>query len=216
MSDESLPQPPPAPKGMVTAVDVAARQGFGSPAPTPSPEAKAEMLQPISSPADGHTEQMLRERGPRMSLNAPTRRLECPPLPGYHLHWFLERNIPRALAGWYEFVTPEEMPTVDRSIGGRTKGNTSEDLGGSRVAQIGGMNEKGEPEQLVLMKIRLEWYFEEQRKIAERNLAIIRQIFNKRTPIMAPEESKADYGMRYTKEAVIDMSNGRARQTDKS
>lgn len=211
MANENLPQPPPAPQGMISALDVAARQGFGAPAPTPPPQVKEEMLAPTEekNPADSPEARMIRERGPRMSLNAPTRRLEVPPLPGYNLHWFLERNIPKALAGWYEFVTPEEVPTVDRSIGGRTQGNTSEDLGGSRVAQIAGMNEQGQPEQLILMKIREEWFFQEQRKIAERNLAIIQMIFHKKAPIMAPEESQADYGLRYTKEAVIDMSNGR-------
>jgi|SRR5580765_386225 len=215
-SNAGLPPLPPAPKGAVTALDVnLAQKAPASPATKGAEEKQAEQISENNNPADSYAEKMLRERGPRMSLNAPTRRLEVPPLPGYHMHWFLERNIPRALAGWYEFVTPEEVPTVDRSIGGRTAGNTTEDLGGARVSQIGGTNEMGQPEQLVLMKIRLEWYFAEQRKIAERNLSIIQQIFHKKAPIMAPEESQADYSQRYTREAVIDMSNGRFRKVDK-
>ena len=144
----------------------------------------------------------------------PPAKLEVPPIPGYHLHWFLERNLAKAIAGWYEYVDPKDVPTLNGSIGGRTEGSKSEDLGGSQVSQIAGVNEQGQPEKLILMKIRQEWYFEEQRKIAERNLSIIKQIFNKKTPIMAPEESQADYNQRYTREAVIDMSNGRFRKVD--
>jgi len=211
---------PPEPKGVVTALDISAAQGFG-PAEKPSglksqEETAAAEISKDNNPANDHEQRMLRERGPRLSLNAPVPRLEVPPIPGYHLHWFLERNIPKALAGWYEFVTPKEAPTVDRSIGGRTAGTTSEDLGGARVAQVGGTNEQGLPEQLVLMKIRQEYYFDEQRKIAERNLSVIKQIFHKKAPIMAPDESKSDYSKRYTREAVIDMSNGRFNRVEKA
>ena len=132
-----------------------------------------------------------------------------PPLPGYHLHWFLERNIPEALRGWYEFVTPEEMPTLDTSIGGRTKGATSDDLGGGRLSVISGQDEQGKPQQLVLMKIRQEWFFDSQRKIAERNLSVVQQIFHKKAPILEPGEKQADAQMRYTKEAILDLSLGR-------
>src|SRR5215467_10117477 len=144
MVNENLPQPPPAPAGMVKPeVEAKGRVPFQ---PVPAAKAVAEekaatQITEDNNPAEGLKEageRMMKERGARISLNTPGRRLEVPPIPGYHLHWFLERNIPKALAAWYEFVTPEESPTVDKSIGGRTAGNTSEDLGGSRIAQIGG------------------------------------------------------------------------------
>lgn len=225
-ADKDLPPPPPDP-GAVTALDVASAQGFGAPlpdapraavvgeqkqAPTKEEVAARTEITDANNPSESHEQRMLRERGPRISINAPNRRLEVPPIEGYHLHWFLERNIPRALRNWYEFVDPREVPTVDRSIGGRTEGTTSEDLGGGRVAQMGGVNEMGQPEQLILMKIKQEYYFQDQRKIAERNLALIQQIFHKKAPLMAPGESKADADQRYTREAVVDMSNGRFRQ----
>jgi len=215
--NKSLPQPPPIPKGAVSALDVKAAQAVGkalSGAPTPE-EKQAVTATEDNNPAESfeaYKERMARERGNRVSLNTPTRRLEVPALPGFHLHWFLERNIPKALEAWYEFVGPGELPTVDRSIGGRTKGTTSDDLGGGRLSIVGGVNEQGLPEQLVLMKCRNELFFADQRKIAERNLAVIQQIFQKKAPIMAPEESQTDYEQRYTREAVIDMSNGRARR----
>ena len=222
MNENLPPMPPEPPGGVINALDVAATQGFAPPpiqampkAPPMPEEKEAQAISQDNNPSEpieAYKERMEAERGSRVSLNAPTRRLEVPPIPGYHLHWFLERNVPRALQGWYEFVTPDEVSTADRSIGGRTKGMKSEDLGGNRVTQIGGVNEQNQPEQLILMKIRQEMYFDEQRKIAQRNLSIIQQIFHKKAPIMAAGETEADYGKRYTKEAVIDMSNGRFRK----
>src|SRR6266436_6409843 len=103
-----LPPMPPEPKGVVTALDISAAQGFGgAEAPKPSgsslksqEETAAAEISKDNNPANDHEQRMLKERGPRLSLNAPVPRLEVPPIPGYHLHWFLERNIPKALAGW--------------------------------------------------------------------------------------------------------------------
>jgi len=221
--NEGLPQPPKAPVGAITA---GADAGFNPLAPEPAPPVKAAAELPNPKAEAGAAEEsnpgesleqarerMLRERGPQVSIDSLTRKLEVPALPGYHQHWFLERNIPAALQAWYEFVTPQEQPTLDTSIGGRTKGTTSDDIGGSRVARVAGVNEQGLPEQLVLMKIRLPWFQASQKKLAQRNLSIIQQIFHKRAPVKAPEELSEDYLARYTKEATIDMSNGRFRKT---
>jgi hypothetical protein len=205
---QNIPPAPPKPAGLVTAADIASVGHVAQAVPV-APKVPPPITEENNPASAAAAERMLKERGPRLSLNAPSRRLEVPSLPGYHLHWFLERNIPKAIAGWYEFVTPEEMPAADVSIGGRTKGATSDDLGGSRISAIAGVDEQGRPEQLVLMKIREEWFMREQRKIAERNLAVIQQVFHKRAPVMSPEETRSDYKMRYTSEAVIDMSNGR-------
>lgn len=167
-----------------------------------------------NNPATSWREQMLRERGERIAMNTPERKLEVNQIEGYHLHWFVTSNIPRAIRAWYEFVLPHEVELNDRSIGGRDPGVGSHDLGGGgRVTQIAGIGADGKPEELVLMKCRNELYFEDQRKIADRNLSIIKQIFHKKAPqpIRATEvgETERDYDMRYTREAVIDMSNGR-------
>lgn len=193
-----------------------ARVGMAEPAKgPPSAEEKtaATEIRAENNPSLNWRERMERERGPRIAMNTPERRLETHPIEGYHQHWFLSSNIPKAIQAWYEFVTPEEARVNDRSIGGRAPGVSSEDLGGgaAQVSQIGGVGQDGRPEYLVLMKIRNELYFEDQRKIAERNLSIIKQIFHKRAPLRATElnESDGDYDMRYTREALLDMSNGR-------
>ncbi len=183
--------------------------------PRPSAEALKEVseITAAKNPANGDTATAFGvTRENRIAMNTPERKLEVPEIEGFHLHWFLEDNIPKAINAGYEFVRPEEVPTADRSIGGRTEGSTSEDIGGDRISQVGGRDAAGQPVQLVLMKIRKEWYFDDQRVIAERNKQIVNQIFRRKQAMKSPGESPADYDKRYTKEAVIDMSNGRFRR----
>jgi hypothetical protein len=149
----------------------------------------------------------------RVSMNVPERQLEVPEIEGFHLHWFLETNLHKAVRAGYEYVSPGEVPTMDRSIGGRSEGSESEDLGGGRIAHIAGQAADGRPLQLVLMKIRCEWYFEDQRKIAARNRQVLDMIFKKKQPIREPGEKETDFQQRYTREAAFDMSNGRFRKT---
>lgn len=162
---------------------------------------------PRNNPAELDRERLTRERGDRLSLNAPSLNLEVPALPGYHMHWFLETNVPLALRGWYEFVTTDDKIEIpDKNIGGFVPGVQSEDLGGNRVTQLNkGPGADGQPIQFVLMKIRQEFYFDEQRKIASRNYAILYQIFKHKLALAAPGENQGDYDKRYTREAVIDM-----------
>lgn len=154
---------------------------------------------------------MIRERGNRTDLTSIDRKLDVPEIEGYHLHWFLEMNIPKALAAWYEFVDPREVPTHDRNIGGRHPHTSTEDLGGSRVSQIAGLDPDNgnRPVQLILMKVRLEMFHESQKKLVARNRSILLQMFSKKQPIRSPDENDADYGMRYVREAGFNMSNGR-------
>lgn len=223
--NSDTPSPPPAPPGLVTALDLAAQPGqnlnaqgtrntFSSPQAPKSQEERqvageiGERNNPASSPATifGVT------RESRVSMNVPQRKLETPDLPGYHLHWFLRNNVPRAVRAGYEYVSIKELPTMDRSIGGRGSNTNTEELGGGdQITHLDGRDEHGNLVDLVLMKIRLEWYFDDQRKIAERNLSVLQQVFGSKLALRLPGENERDYSSRYTKEAVIDMSNGRFR-----
>lgn len=197
MSRPNLPPPPVAPNHIKSAE-----------------EKGAAKITAANNPANDHETRMLAERGPRLSLNAPQLNLSVPAIEGYHLHWFLETNVPLAIRGWYEFVSPGEVSIPDKNIGGRPSA-ASEDLGGNRVTQINkGPGADGRPIQFVLMKIRQEYYFDEQRILAERNYSILQQIFRAKMPIKAPDEKASDFNMRYTREAVIDMSMGRFRKKD--
>lgn len=95
----------------------------------------------------------------RISMSLPKLMLEVPEIEGYVMHWFADRpgRIPRAVAGGYEFVTPDEVRINNFGLASDlvTDGNT--DLG-TRISVHGGTMDNGGSERLYLMKIRKEWY----------------------------------------------------------
>jgi len=84
---------------------------------------------------------------------------------GYHLHWLNDREgrIQTAVDAGYEFVKPAEV--------GNTQINVTERGGdlGDRVRQYVGIDEAGSPLYAYLMKIREDWYEEDQASMQERN-----------------------------------------------
>lgn len=112
-------------------------------------------------------------------MSTPTRRLEVQDIPGYRLYWFREANAPRAVQAAYEFVNDREARLFNLSIGdnpGGLSGNT--DLG-SRVSIVAGTSEHGQPERLILMKIKLEFFQDDQKAIAEKNARQMSAIFER-------------------------------------
>lgn len=150
----------------------------------------AENTNPAVNPAK--TESGARKR---ISMSIPQRRLEVPPIVGYHLHWFSDVNVPRAIQAGYEFVDSKEVPVnqlgvaTDRGISGNA------DLG-SHVKVIGGVGEDGKPGYLTLMKIKEEWWQEDQRTLEKRNADTLAAIF-RNEPILPsgarPEDQKNTY-----------------------
>lgn len=109
----------------------------------------------------------------RIPMNAPVRKLEVPEIPGYHLHWFAgnRARLSQAERGGYEYVRPEEVELNAVSLGGDSAVSANTDMG-SRVSIISGSDERGQPEDLVLMKIKQEWYEEDQKLLETRNDAV--------------------------------------------
>lgn len=109
----------------------------------------------------------------RIPMSVPVQKLAVPDIPGYHLHWFRTEpgRIERAQTAGYEFVTPEEVHVNSVGIGvdSATSGNT--DMG-SLVSIVAGkeLEADGQPRRLVLMKLKLEYYNEDQAQIEEQNL----------------------------------------------
>jgi len=216
--DSALPPLPPVPPGAVEQIPditVADRMRASEGAKSQEERSLAQGITEASNPANDSVTAFGVSRESRVAINVPDRRLEVPEIEGYHLHWFLETNIHKAKKAGYEFVGPAEAPEADRTIGGRSPGSHGESLGGDLVTQIGGTDKDGQPVQLVLMKIRQEWYLDDQRRIAQRNRAVLDQIFRKKQPLREPGESETDFAQRYTREAAFDMSNGRFRKIQK-
>jgi hypothetical protein len=114
----------------------------------------------------------------RVPFSTPEQKLHVAPIPGYHLHWFRGEpgRLQRALRAGYEFVRPEETELVnfdlasDLSIPGHT------DLGDRvSVAAQDGAGEDGQFLRLYLMKLKEEFWQEDQAKFeAERIEPVVR------------------------------------------
>lgn len=121
--------------------------------------AKAEARQDAKEEGRG-------ERKRRSAFNGTRQKLSVnKSIPGYHLHIFNDTKdgrIQQALDSGYEFVSPEEVGGVSSNVVDR---NT--DLG-DKVRYLVGTDTDG-PMYAYLMKIKQEWYEEDQAEIQARN-----------------------------------------------
>ena len=131
-----------------------------------------ETVQKINPANDADKTNAARKRIP---MSVPVQRLEAAEIPGYHLHWFqgTAERIQRALDGGYEYVAPEEMKINNVSLGGDSAVSGNTDMG-SRVSVVSGqeVGKDGQPTRLILMKIKQEWYEEDQRAVEQRSAQV--------------------------------------------
>ena len=142
-------------------------------------------------------------RETRIPLSTARRKLEVlNDLPGYHLHWFLESNVPAAIQGGYEFVNDKDIRLNQHTAATKTGISGNNDLG-SNISLIGGIGADGKNESQFLMKIREEWWQDDQKVIENRNAATLAAIF-KGEQIGNPNQANAgDTSQRYVKEALF-------------
>lgn len=171
---------------------------------TPSPVVTAQ-LDPKANPAEGVETKTVAERK-RIPMSIPIRRLEVPEIVGYHLHWFLEGNVPRAKQGGYELVQFDEVAVNQRGVGtdSTITGNTS--LGGN-VEVTYGTGPDGKPATLYLMKIKKEWFNEDQQVLANRNLAVVQAIFKGEAVAGPAQSNPSDANNRYVKKDLTTLLN---------
>jgi hypothetical protein len=84
---------------------------------------------------------------------------------GYHLYFFNDEpgRVQAALDAGWEFVSPDEVGYASTNVT-----NRNVDLG-DRVSVIGSKNDQGHAVQQILMKIREDWWQEDQEEIQRRN-----------------------------------------------
>jgi hypothetical protein len=114
-------------------------------------QVQAEDKQEVAATEVATPEQRRRERRP---FGVPRSKLSVAKgISGYHLHWVNDDagRIFEAEEGGYEFVSPEEV--------GRPKSSDG------KVKQLVGKKEDGTGLFAYLMKIREEWYLEDQQEI---------------------------------------------------
>lgn len=146
----------------------------------------------------------------RIPMSLPQQKLEAPPIPGYHMHWFTEARVPRAMQAGYEIVHTHELPlnqhniATDRGL----SGNQSLD---SSIRIVGGVTEAGQTEWLVLMKIKEEWWKEDQAALAAKNAKVLSAIFNKEYIPGSEQLSEGDQNLQYVKTALFQRPTRKAR-----
>lgn len=137
----------------------------------------------------------------RLPMSLPVARLSVPEIPGYHQHWFVgsTARMQRALQGGYEFVRPEEVALNNRVLGSDTAQDGNTDLG-TRVSIVSGddVGKDGQVVRLYLMKIKEEWWQEDQRALVadDSRLGGIRRALAGGL-LGADKESGADKALRY-------------------
>ncbi len=107
----------------------------------------------------------------RIPMSVPEARLAVPEMEGFHLHWFLEKNLEAAMRAGYEFVEEGDVDVVNRDlIADDAAMSGSTDLG-TRISILGGQtpDARGHIERLVLMKIKQEWWEADQQALEARN-----------------------------------------------
>jgi hypothetical protein len=154
-----------------------------------------EKLNP-ASPPKGDAERK------RIPMSVPVQRLEAPEIPGYHLHWFTgsPERLQRAIDGGYEFVDEREMKINNVSIGGESTRSGNTDMG-SRVSVVSGqeVGKDGQPTRLILMKIKQEWWEEDQKLVEGRNEQVAAAL---RGGLMGAEkDAPGDTRLRYVDKA---------------
>lgn len=112
----------------------------------------------------------------RIAMSVPRVKLAVRDIPGSKLYWFKEENIESAIQAGYEYVKRNEVHLNRSNPAGSPGVSGNTDLG-TNVSLAMGTFENGQPQRLVLMKIRLEWYKADQLANVEKQAAIIEGMF---------------------------------------
>lgn len=133
-----------------------------------------------------------RPRRKRIPMSVPHARLEITEIPGYYLYWAREDRVPQMEAAYYEKVHKDEVHVSRTEIGGHSSGSGNTDLG-SEVSIISGTDGRSNPQRLVLMKLAIEYFKEDQMRLAEEHARRISAIFDNER-ILSPEGQISDLG----------------------
>jgi hypothetical protein len=120
-----------------------------------------------TNPANPQPAVVAKSEHKRIPMSLPVAKLAVPDIPGYHLHWFLgAARVERAMQAGYEFVDETETILNDKSA----SFGEGRDMG-TRVSMIAGsdLDSEGQAERLYLMKLRNEFWEEDQKSLSRRS-----------------------------------------------
>jgi hypothetical protein len=168
----------------------------------------AEVFQ-LSNPAANQAAQQ-RSRPPRIPMSEIRQRLQVAEIPGWRLYWFKDENIPAAMDAYYEFVKRDEISMNSLGIAQSSMESGNTDLG-TNVSIIAGQNGAGQPVRLNLMKLKMEYYQEDQKLIEQRNSLILQAIFGDEAKMFDKEGNLKDKDpLTYRKSALFNRPTRKA------
>lgn len=136
----------------------------------------------------------------RVPMSVPQPKLSVPDVPGYHLHWMLGTpdRLEQAKRAGYSFVAPEEVDVANVGLGSGPDGNGSTDLG-SLVTHVagGGAASNGQATRLVLMKIPLQFWEEDQKLLEAQSDKLAAALQSGQMSAAQVGESAGDRALRY-------------------
>ncbi len=138
----------------------------------------------------------------RVPMSTPVQKLEVPDIPGYHLHWFRDwepGRIERAKRAGYEFVMDSEVRVNSVGLGSDTTKSGNTDLGSMVSVVGGGVDDKGNPGRLILMKLKQELWEQDQRALDDRSAQFVSTVSN--GMVGAENPSAGDTSQRYVDKA---------------
>lgn len=147
----------------------------------------------------------------RIPMSVAKRKMEVEALPGFHLHWFSEANVPQAIDAGYEFVSNEEISLNQLGVGARHNMTGNTDMG-SRISIIGSLSgPAGGPERAYLMKLKEEYRKEDLESMAKVAAAPLEAIFQGEM-IAGPEGKVNERGeLVYVKTALLNRPTRKAK-----
>lgn len=156
----------------------------------------------MGNPAADQVAVQTRRRA-RVPMSELRQRLQVPDIPGWRLYWFKDENVPAAVDAYYEFVKRDEISTNPIGIGSNAADSGNTDLG-TNVSIIAGQNAAGQPVRLTLMKLKMEYFLEDQKALEQRNALIMQAIFGDEARTFDKEGNQRELsGKEYRKTALF-------------
>jgi hypothetical protein len=177
-----------------------------------APVKKVDPTPELNNPANNQAAEQRRPRGPRIPMSTVRQRLQVPDIPGYRLYWFKDENIPAAMDAYYEFVKRDEITMNPIGIGASSSDSGNTDMG-TNVSIIAGQNAAGQPVRLNLMKLKREYYDEDQRLIEQSNAKRLEGIFGDEAMMFDKAGNMRDADpLTYRKTALLNRPTRKAKK----
>ena len=159
-----------------------------------SPEIIQHGANPANAPERG------KEERTRIPMSVPQLKLAVPDIPGYHLHWMLgtPERLAQARRGGYVRVEKDEVDIYSQNIADSRDISGGTGMGSEVSVVAGGdVDNRGQPVLLVLMKLKQEWWDEDQKELEKRSDQLIAALRSGKMNAKEAGEQQGDERLRY-------------------